>query len=134
MKKFACVFFVLMLLAMAAVPAVAAEVEGMSVNANDKYYMSIRQFTLPLSEYLWVEGETDAAPETIADDTQTLESNIQSGDNVGASIGIIGGADGPTAILVSNIFVKRILGVLAVAAVAAAGIALGIIVGRKTKK
>ena len=107
---------------------------------HGKHYMNTSQFALTLPEGFEVDTEVDTAPvspettvnETETTDTQTPDTNVSNGD--GASIGIIGGADGPTVILVGTVLAKRIMGVLGVVAVAAIGFAVGFIVGRKKKK
>ena len=104
---------------------------------HDKYYMNTSQFTLPLPEdFHTVTGETDGSEkppaETQITETDKPETNAhQSGSNIGADIGIIGGADGPTAIFVAGRIWPVIVG--AGIAVLAVGIAIGFVIGRKKK-
>jgi hypothetical protein len=99
---------------------------------HDKYYMNTSQFTLPLPEDFAVE-ETEPAetepPETFLPETEYAPDTNNNG---GADIGIIGGADGPTAIFVAGSLLPLI--VVGAVVMLAAGVVIGIIVGRKCKK
>ena len=94
---------------------------------KDMYYMSTSQFTLPLPAES--EEEQPVIPET---DEETESAEPDDMDQSGADIGIIGGADGPTAILVSGQIWPLIVG--GVLVFAALGAVIGFLVGRKMKK
>lgn len=126
---------------------------------NDKYYMSTSQFTLPLPESFaadageqpTTEPEVTEEPETepvvtepVVTDTPETEAVVteipetepkqeteQGEANIGADIGIIGGADGPTAIFVAGQIWPLIVGPVVV--VAAIGGVVGFLVGRRKK-
>lgn len=104
---------------------------------RDKYFMNTSQFTLPLPEDFHVlEKELDDSEkppvETQKVETQNGENDAQNKPNVGADIGIIGGADGPTAIFIAGQIWPLIAGVAL--AVAAIGVAVGFIIGKRSKK
>lgn len=117
---------------------------------RDMYYMNTSQFTLPLpDDFHMPEAELDdsekppvetAPAETAQTETQVSDADVtdeplpvetQKAPNVGADIGIIGGADGPTAIFIAGQIWPLLLGPVVV--VAAIGVAIGIFIGRKRK-
>lgn len=105
---------------------------------RNMHYMNTSQFTLSMpTEDKEPEGELDDSQkppvETGNAETDKPETNApQGGSNVGADIGIIGGADGPTAIFVAGRFWPLVVGIGV--AIAAVGVAIGVVIGRKSKK
>jgi hypothetical protein len=122
---------------------------------KDMYYMSTSQFTLPLDG----KDEPSVAPETEAETEPSRpvestpaetdpalphdsepeasesvspnETEPKETESLSASIGIIGGADGPTAIFVAGQLLPFIAG--AVAIVAAIGVTAAILIRKRTK-
>ena len=101
---------------------------------KNMYYMNTSQFTLPLPEDFWNEGDNEGAGEGENEGEQYMETVLpetqESPDS--GSIGIIGGADGPTAIFVAGQILPMIIGGALVCA--AIGFVLGFLIGRKSKK
>ena len=99
---------------------------------HDKYYMNTSQFTLPLPADFAVEETEPAETEAFETFLPETEYAPDTNNNGGADIGIIGGADGPTAIFVAGSLLPLI--VVGAVVMLAAGVVIGIIVGRKCKK
>ena len=127
---------------------------------KDMYYMSSSQFTLPLDgkdepsvapeteaeteptrpvestpaetdPALPHDSEPEASESVSPDETEPKETEPKETESLSASIGIIGGADGPTAIFVAGQFLPLIAGAAAVAA--AIGVTAAILIRKKAK-
>ena len=114
---------------------------------QDKYYMNTSQFEIPLPSDFYGKTSVDVPVDEPADDKEVTTPVETSKDGTnepeeethaaegngggGASIGIIGGADGPTAIFVATTVGKMIVPVVVAAVV---GFVAGLLVGKKSKK